>query len=83
MDTITEVHQIIQKVLLKKNDSNPFADNDLLLTSGRLQSIDTLDLILELENKYGLDFSDHPFDRDDFDSVTNISHVVEKCSMEK
>jgi acyl carrier protein len=45
---------------------------DLLMTGGRLQSIDTLELVLFLEEKCGTNFAERGFDQNELDSVDNI-----------
>ena len=45
---------------------------DLLMTGGRLQSIDTLELVLFLEEKCGINFAERGFDQNELDSVDNI-----------
>lgn len=69
----------IEKLLLQKGDRNSFSDGESLLTSGRLDSVDTLELVVLLEQDYGFDFSDG-FDRDDLDSVDSIMKLIQARS---
>jgi len=75
MDDRLVVQKFIQDLLQKKSDTRKFCDTDLLFTSGRLSSADVLDVVLLLEEKYALDFSDG-FDRDQIDSVENILELI-------
>jgi acyl carrier protein len=75
MDDRLVVQKFIQDLLQKKGDTRKFCDTDLLFTSGRLSSADVLDVVLLLEEKYALDFSDG-FDRDQIDSVENILELI-------
>lgn len=73
------VRAVLEKLLLQKGDRNTFSDGESLLTSGRLDSVDTLELVVLLEQDYGIDFSDG-FDRDDLDSVDSIVHLIQARS---
>jgi acyl carrier protein len=67
---------VLEKLLLQKGDRNTFSDGESLLTSGRLDSVDTLELVVLLEQDYGIDFS-NGFDRDDLDSVDSILNLIQ------
>ncbi len=69
------VRQLFQQTLKNKNDNDSFTDSDSLIFSGRLQSVDVLDLVLFLEERFGIDFSDG-FDQADLDSVEKIVELV-------
>ena len=58
----------------------PFDDQDLLASSGRLDSFNTVQLIVFLEQEVGLDLSDMEFDIKDFDSVDSIMAMVDKIN---
>jgi acyl carrier protein len=75
MDDRLVIQKLIQDLLQKKGDTRKFSDTDLLFTSGRLSSADALDVVVVLEEKYSLDFSDS-FDRDQIDSVANILALI-------
>jgi len=62
----------LSSLLLKTGDTLPFSDSDSLFLSGRLQSLDALELIIFLEEKFGFDFADRPFDQDQIDSVDQV-----------
>ena len=51
-------------------------DGDSLVMSGRLDSVDTLDLVVFLEEKYGVDFADRGFDKNDLDSLDSIMALI-------
>ena len=75
MDDRLVIQKLIQDLLQKKGDARRFSDMDLLFTNGRLSSADALDVVVVLEEKYGLDFSEG-FDRDQIDSVANILALI-------
>lgn len=66
------VRELIKELLLRKGDTTGFTDGDSLIASGRLDSVDTIALLVFLEKEYGVDFSDRGFDRDELDSVDSI-----------
>jgi acyl carrier protein len=52
-------------------------DADSLVLSGRLDSIDILQIVVFLESNYSIDFADREFDQEDFDSIARILALVE------
>lgn len=46
------------------------------ISRGRLQSVDTLEVLLFLEEKYGLDFGESGFDQNEVESIDNIVTLV-------
>lgn len=72
-----KVHGFVGKLLEQKGDARPLTDGEPLLTSGRLDSIDVLDLVAFLENEFHADFSRRDFNQNDFDSVDEILKLVE------
>ena len=72
-----QVHGFVGRLLEQKGDTRPLGDADPLLTNGRLDSIDVLDLVAFLETELGADFSRRDFNQNDFDSVDEILKLVE------
>jgi acyl carrier protein len=72
MNERVAVRELVESLLRRKGDQNGFADSDSLIVSGRLDSVDTIALLLFLEKEYGIDFADRGFDRDEMDSVDSI-----------
>jgi acyl carrier protein len=70
------IRKLLQDLLKTKGDRLDFSDSDLLITSGRLQSIDTLEVVVFLEEKYGIDFAEHGFDQNELDSVDRIMTLI-------
>jgi len=75
MEDRAAVREVVAKLLTQKGDRGGFSDSDLLLTSGRLDSVDTLELVVFLEQNYGIDFSDG-LNRDDLDSVDSLVGLI-------
>jgi acyl carrier protein len=76
MDDKHKLRDFLTDLLHHKGDLDAFTDSDLLMTSGRLQSIDTLELVLFLEEKYGIDFAERGFNQNDLDSVDSIMALI-------
>ena len=77
MSTQTKIRNFLEKLLNDKGDSLGFTDQQLLVTEGRLSSLDVMNIVLFLEENYGIDFSDRPFDQNEFDSVESITALVD------
>ena len=77
MSTQTKIRNFLEELLNNKGDSSGFTDQQLLVTEGRLSSLDVITIVLFLEENYGIDFSDRPFDQNEFDSVESITALVD------
>ena len=77
MNTRIELRAQFQKLLAGKGDREPLGDADSLVLSGRLDSIDILQIVVFLESSYGIDFADQQFDQEDFDSIARILTLIE------
>jgi acyl carrier protein len=76
LDTIVEIRKIVHELLIERGEGDDIRDDDSLFVSGRLDSITAIDLIMQLEKDFGLDFSRMDFDVGTIDSVAAISHLV-------
>lgn len=72
------VREFVQNLLSQKGDRAPFSDNEQLVARGRLQSIDTVELLLFLEEKYGIDFGETGFDQNQVESIDNIMALIQE-----
>jgi acyl carrier protein len=77
MNTRNELRAHVEQLLANKGDQEPLGDRDSLVLSGRLDSIDILQIVVFLEGNYGIDFADQPFDQEDFDSIARIVALIE------
>ena len=77
MESREAIRQFITGLLELKGESREVSDTESLLTAGILDSMDVLQTVLFLEENFALDFSVHPFNPDDFDSIENIHQMVE------
>jgi acyl carrier protein len=74
-DTRETIRHLLQEILRKNNDNRGFTDADSLIFSGRFQSLDVLDIVVFLEGRFGLDFSEG-FDQSQLDSVEEIMNLL-------
>jgi len=81
MDHREEIREYLKELLLQKGDNQPFADDASLLLSGRLASVDAVEIVVFLEEKFGVNFSDVGFDQtliDSVDAIASLIHTVKK-----
>ena len=77
MDNTREsIRALLKGVLQKNNDQGEFSDTESLILSGRLQSIDVLEIVVFLEERLGVDFSEG-FDQSQLDSVEEIMKLLQ------
>lgn len=70
------VREFVAALLLRKGDTSPFTDTDSLVLSGRLDSLDVLEIVVFLESRYSFDFGERPFDQQLVDSVHEITDLI-------
>ena len=80
MSKQAEIRNLLKEILNNKGDSLDFTDQQLLVTEGRLTSLDVITIVVFLEENYGIDFSDRPFDQNEFDSVESITALVDRLT---
>jgi acyl carrier protein len=76
MDQRQEIRKYLQELLALKGDRQPFGDDTSLLLSGRLASVDAVDIVVFLEEKFGVDFTEQGFDPTLIDSVDAIDALI-------
>jgi acyl carrier protein len=77
MDHREEIRQYLKELLLQKGDKQPFADDASLLLSGRLASVDAVEIVVFLEEKFGVNFAELGFDQELIDSVDAIDSLIQ------
>ena len=80
MDERAKVRTLIQDLLINKGDNDPLTDQDSLLLSGRLQSIDAVEIVVFLEENFGIDFAEIGFDQDQLDSIDAICNLIQTAA---
>jgi acyl carrier protein len=82
MDHRAEVRGLLQGVLTRKGDTESLADDVSLFLSGRLQSLDAVEVAVLLEERFGIDFAAIGFDQEKIDSVDAIVQLVDEFAAE-
>jgi acyl carrier protein len=76
-----QVRDYLTKVLREhKDDSGPVSDDESLVLSGRLSSLDVVDVLTFLETQFGFEMDPNEFDQAKFDTVNSITALVEGTS---
>lgn len=73
MDTI---RRILADALADAGDDAPFADDDSLVVSGRLASLDVVNVLVAVEQAFGVEVDADDFDPVAFDSVASVAELV-------
>lgn len=69
------IRELLRETLERKGDRSAFGDDELLISSGRLDSVDVLEIVTWLEGR-GIDFTVVAFDPDRLDSVEAIEALL-------
>jgi acyl carrier protein len=77
MDHREEIRKYLKELLLQKGDKQPFSDDASLLLSGRLASVDAVEIVVFLEEKFGINFAEIGFDQAMIDSVDAIDSLIQ------
>ena len=77
MDKLTDVRALLTTLLDRKGDTRPFGNGDSLILSGRLESVDALEIAFFLEERYAVDFAEIGFDQNQLDSVDGIVSLID------
>jgi acyl carrier protein len=72
------IRQMFRDLLTRNGDLDPFSDDEGLFSNGRLQSIDGVEMVVFLEEKFGLDFARLGFDPESIDSVSAVGALVSR-----
>jgi acyl carrier protein len=70
------IREFVQNLLVQKKDTRPFTDDASMIMAGRLDSIDTVELVLFLETAFGLTFGNSGFRRAQLDTVNTIDQLI-------
>jgi acyl carrier protein len=81
MDSRELIRQFITGLLEMKGERSDVSDTDSLLTEGLIDSMDVVQTVLFLEENFGMDFSVHAFDPDEFESIESIYRMVQSQAL--
>jgi len=70
------IRDLVFELLARKGAAPLPADEEPLLSSGLLDSVDVLEIVAFLEQRHGIDFAARPFDPYDFDTIAAIVRRV-------
>lgn len=73
---IDQLRNTVAEMLAARGDRNPFSDSEPLFTAGRLDSLAATELIVALEQDYGLDLASADFDISALDTLADLSKLV-------
>jgi acyl carrier protein len=81
MEHKNAIREFVRELLASKGGTEPFSDETSVLLSGRLQSVDAVELAVFLEENFGVDFAAMGFDQERMNTVNAISSLTEESSM--
>lgn len=76
MDNKIKLKTFLQELLADYGEGPDFGDDDLLVTSGILDSQAVLRMVVFFEDEFGLDLAEQGFDQNDFDSLNSMMRLV-------
>jgi acyl carrier protein len=71
-----QVREIVARALAEAGDPDAFTDSASLIVTGRLGSLDVVNILLELEETFGLEIGADDFDPMRFDTVDSIVELL-------
>jgi acyl carrier protein len=74
----TKVRGLIDNLLRERDDTAGFSDSESLFESGRLESLAAVEVVVFLEEEFGVDFSKIDFQIDRIDSIDLIANFCEE-----
>jgi acyl carrier protein len=78
--SITErLHKTVAGLLAARSDRDPVRDDESLFTTGRLDSLAATELIMLLEQDFGLDLASADFDVSELDTIGDIANLVARA----
>ena len=78
MKVRSQMRNFVMQRLRMQGDLAPLDDEDPLFTSGRLDSLDAVEIIMSVEADYGINFSELNFDLTLLDSIASIAALVDR-----
>jgi acyl carrier protein len=72
MERRERLRAFVADLLRARGDLAPFGDEDSLVLTGRLNSLDVVEVVGFMEAELGVDFDVVEFDRDAFDTLNRM-----------
>jgi acyl carrier protein len=76
MEKTTAIAEFVTQLLRNKGDDGPLTHADSLVVSGRIDSMDVLEIVSFMETKFGTTISAAEFDQYKFDTIESIRKLV-------
>ena len=73
---MTRIHQAIADLLKERGQDSAIGPQDALFTSGRLDSLAAVEVVMLLEREFGIDLADADFDISRLDTVAEIEKLA-------
>jgi acyl carrier protein len=83
MDHIAEIRQFVKKLLTARGDKQAFTDSSSIFLSGRLSSVDAVELVVMLEELCGVDFAETGFDQAQIDTIEAVQALIKEAGVAK
>ncbi len=74
----SKMRNYVTQRLRMHGDLAPLNDEDFLFSSGRLNSLDAVEIVMSLEADYGINFAEINFDLTLLDSIAAIADLVDR-----
>lgn len=74
---MAEIREFLKRLLSLRGDRQPFTDTSSFFLSGRLGSVDAVELVIFLEETFGIDFAETGFDESQIDSIEAIKSLLQ------
>ncbi len=78
LEAKNSIRDFINEAMQKTGDHGIFDDHESLFSSGRLDSLTMMNLVMFLELNFAIDFSKFEFDVDLVDSINAIELLIKK-----
>ena len=78
LEAKNSIRDFINEAMQKTGDYGIFDDHESLFSSGRLDSLTMMNLVMFLELNFAIDFSKFEFDVDLVDSINAIELLIKK-----
>lgn len=67
-----KISEFVRSLVVAKGFDDNFSDEEALITGGMLDSMDVLNIVVFLEESFGVEFDAIDFDPDKFDTIDGI-----------
>jgi acyl carrier protein len=78
MDTRAQIRQYIAKNLLFSDNGFTYGDDASFLEEGIVDSLGVMELVLFIEEKFGVKVEDEELTTDNFDSVNKLANYIQR-----